>query len=57
MVAPLIGGLLGCFFYQVFIQWHLPDIETDEDEGQSQIYESNNSITKHEKDALPLQSS
>ncbi|XP_076826938.1 aquaporin-10-like [Brachyhypopomus gauderio] len=29
LVAPMIGGLIGCFLYVVFIQWHLPDPNID----------------------------
>ncbi|MCJ8728895.1 hypothetical protein PDJAM_G00009620 [Pangasius djambal] len=36
LVAPLFGALLGCFFYQVFIQWHLPNPDPDTVESQSQ---------------------
>ncbi|KAI5620499.1 aquaporin 10a [Silurus asotus] len=36
LVAPLFGALLGCFFYQVFIHWHLPDPEPETVESQPQ---------------------
>ncbi|XP_062847953.1 aquaporin-10a [Trichomycterus rosablanca] len=57
LVAPLIGGLLGCFFYQVFIQWHLPDLETEDSEGQSQILEPCDAKTQKEKNVLFIKSS
>ncbi|XP_072536578.1 aquaporin-10a [Salminus brasiliensis] len=40
LVAPLVGAVLGSFFYLVFIQWHLPELETEEAKGQAEIMES-----------------
>ncbi|XP_017324383.1 aquaporin-10a [Ictalurus punctatus] len=41
LVAPLFGALLGCFLYQVFIQWHLPDSDQETVKSQSQDTEIN----------------
>ncbi|KAK3550726.1 hypothetical protein QTP70_003957 [Hemibagrus guttatus] len=36
LLAPLLGALLGCFLYQVFIQWHLPEPEPEPESVKSQ---------------------
>ncbi|XP_067305796.1 aquaporin-10-like [Pseudorasbora parva] len=58
LVAPMVGGVLGSIIYLVFIQWHLPDDESEEEneseefKGQTKVMEHNN-----KKDELYLKMS
>uniref|UniRef100_A0AAR2LME7 Aquaporin 10a n=1 Tax=Pygocentrus nattereri TaxID=42514 RepID=A0AAR2LME7_PYGNA len=53
LVAPLVGAVLGSFFYQVFIQWHLPELEP-ENNGQTQLTESTDEEPLEEKEVFHI---
>ncbi|XP_066538883.1 aquaporin-10a isoform X2 [Hoplias malabaricus] len=54
LVAPLVGAVLGSCFYLVFIQWHLPDLET-EDKIQPESMEVTDLKPQKEKELHPVQ--
>ncbi|MFT7805162.1 aquaporin-10 [Arapaima gigas] len=40
LVAPMLGSIIGCCMYLVFIQWHLPDPEAELDISITDILET-----------------
>lgn len=54
-MAPLVGGVLGSIIYLVFIQWHLPELE-DEDESESEEIKEQTKVMENnsKKDELYL---
>ncbi|XP_036450031.1 aquaporin-10a [Colossoma macropomum] len=53
LVAPLVGAVLGSFFYQVFIQWHLPELEPEKN-GQAELTESTDEKPLEEKEVFHI---
>ncbi|XP_051999830.1 aquaporin-10a [Xyrauchen texanus] len=59
IVAPMVGGVVGTIMYLVFIQWHLPEpqSESEENKGQTKVVEHNDQQHVDKKDELYLKMS